>query len=173
MKKFSHCHFCGSRYESESWPRVCLNENCKQMHWSNPLPVVVLLVPVIREVQSFPTGHEETGILLVRRSIPPHIGQLALPGGFIVTGETWQQGAARELFEETGIEVKPGDIEHSVTLSDETNHLLIFCYTPSIDATELDCFHTNEEVSELIVASKHVELCFPMHSEQLRKYFGK
>jgi ADP-ribose pyrophosphatase YjhB (NUDIX family) len=133
------------------------------MHWSNPLPVAVVLVPIVR-------AQEKVGVLLVRRLIPPHIGEVALPGGFVVTGETWQQGAARELFEETGIEVDPAQMQHVETFSDDQNHLIVFCSSPVVDAKELECFHTNEEVSELIVTNEPVELCFPTHTIQLRKY---
>jgi 8-oxo-dGTP pyrophosphatase MutT (NUDIX family) len=40
---------------------------------------------------------------VVRRAIPPARDTLALPGGFIDYGESWQNAAARELREETGI----------------------------------------------------------------------
>lgn len=146
-----------------SWPRVCLNQECKQMHWSNPLPVAVVLVPIVR-------NNEKAGVLLVRRLIPPHIGEVALPGGFVVTGETWQHGAVRELFEETGIEVDEKDVQHIETFSDDQNHLIVFGSTPEVDSKELECFHTNEEVSELIVTNEPVELCFPTHTIQLRRY---
>jgi ADP-ribose pyrophosphatase YjhB (NUDIX family) len=46
-------------------------------------------------------------VLLVRRNIEPQIGQLALPGGYMNLGETWQQAGARELFEETGTIIRP------------------------------------------------------------------
>ena len=51
-----------------------------------------------------------TGVLVVRRNIEPQIGQLALPGGYMNLGETWQQAGARELFEETGIVIRPEDV---------------------------------------------------------------
>ena len=35
-------------------------------------------------------------------------GKIALPGGYQMQGETWQQAGAREIFEETGIKINPG-----------------------------------------------------------------
>ncbi len=47
-------------------------------------------------------------VLLVRRSKPPGMGEWALPGGRIETGETLQQTAEREVLEETRIRVRAG-----------------------------------------------------------------
>ncbi|MBD5359701.1 MAG: NUDIX hydrolase [Bacteroides sp.] len=43
-------------------------------------------------------------VLLIRRGIDPYKGLWALPGGFLTPDETAEQGAARELMEETGFE---------------------------------------------------------------------
>lgn len=42
-------------------------------------------------------------VLLVERGLEPFKGQWALPGGFLKMDETAEQGAARELHEETGV----------------------------------------------------------------------
>ena len=47
-------------------------------------------------------------LLLVRRGRPPFRGKWALPGGFCDVGETTQECCAREVEEETGVEVRVG-----------------------------------------------------------------
>jgi 8-oxo-dGTP diphosphatase len=43
--------------------------------------------------------------LLIRRASPPLQGEWSIPGGLLEIGETLEQGVARELAEETGLEV--------------------------------------------------------------------
>ncbi len=45
-------------------------------------------------------------VLLVRRANEPLMGQWTLPGGMLELGETLAQGVAREVREETGLEVE-------------------------------------------------------------------
>ncbi len=45
-------------------------------------------------------------VLLVKRRDPPSAGQWAIPGGSVRLGETLQQAAERELYEETGVRVQ-------------------------------------------------------------------
>ncbi len=48
-------------------------------------------------------------ILLVQRGKAPARNQWAIPGGSIQLGETLQQAAEREIFEETGVIIQAGD----------------------------------------------------------------
>ena len=45
-------------------------------------------------------------VLLVRRLLPPSQDLWAIPGGKVKIGETLQEAAEREIFEETGITIK-------------------------------------------------------------------
>ena len=49
---------------------------------------------------------EEGKTLLIRRGNEPLIGQWSIPGGTLELGETLVEGTARELKEETGLEVR-------------------------------------------------------------------
>jgi mutator protein MutT len=49
-------------------------------------------------------------VLLVRRRYEPLAGRWSLPGGTLEVGETLAAGVARELLEETGLEVEVGPL---------------------------------------------------------------
>ena len=48
--------------------------------------------------------------LLVRRGSAPLAGQWSIPGGMLEVGETLLEGVRRELLEETGMEVRVGEL---------------------------------------------------------------
>jgi 8-oxo-dGTP diphosphatase len=48
--------------------------------------------------------------LLVRRGSAPMEGQWSIPGGMLEVGETIFEGVRRELLEETGVEVRVGEL---------------------------------------------------------------
>ena len=52
-------------------------------------------------------------VLLVKRGIDPNKGLWAIPGGSLKLGETLQEGAEREIMEETGITIKAKDPVYS------------------------------------------------------------
>jgi 8-oxo-dGTP diphosphatase len=48
--------------------------------------------------------------LLIKRGSEPLLGEWSIPGGTLELGESLQQGVARELLEETGLEVQVLDM---------------------------------------------------------------
>jgi ADP-ribose pyrophosphatase YjhB (NUDIX family) len=151
---FSHCTYCGHRFpERADWPRRCAE--CAHVSYRNPLPVAVLVVPV-----------EDLGVLMVRRVDHP-VG-LAFPSGYIEHGERWQDAAARELAEETGISVDPVTIRELKVRSGVDETLLIFATAPAITRAELTAFVPSAEVSELVVVpGPRDDVVFPLDAEVL------
>ena len=79
-----------------------------------------------------------TGLVVVRRDIEPFRGEIALPGGFIETGESWREAAVRELREETGLIAKPDEVWlFDVYSSFNGRSLLIFGIVPPRSAEDL------------------------------------
>jgi ADP-ribose pyrophosphatase YjhB (NUDIX family) len=118
----------------------------------------VLVVPVDR------------GVLVIRRNIPP-VGRLALPGGFIDKGETWQAAGAREVFEEAGVVIDPAGIRHARTVSPpDGNVILIFGIAAPVH--ELGGWEPNAEALERVVVTEPTDLAFPTHTDVLRAWFA-
>jgi 8-oxo-dGTP diphosphatase len=49
-------------------------------------------------------------VLLVRRATEPLIGEWSVPGGMLELGETLRGAVSREVREETGLVVEPGEV---------------------------------------------------------------
>jgi ADP-ribose pyrophosphatase YjhB (NUDIX family) len=160
--KNSHCSYCGAAFTAnQPWPRTCAT--CSETSFVNPLPVAVVLVPI------------GAGLLAVRRSIPPGHGQLALPGGYMNVGESWQTAGAREVYEETGIRIDAAKIRDYATLSAPDGALLVFGLAAPLSGP-LPELVENAEVSELaILPGPLIEphaLAFSLHTEVVNRYFA-
>jgi ADP-ribose pyrophosphatase YjhB (NUDIX family) len=161
-RKNSHCSYCGVAFaEEQPWPRQC--GGCGRVSYVNPTPVGVLLLPV------------DGGLLTIRRGIPPAVGKLALPGGYVDLNETWQQAAARELWEEAGIRIDAAEIEDFAARSSETGDgiLMIIGVAKHRTSAELPPFRVTEETTDRVVIPGPIELAFPLHTEIAALYFAR
>lgn len=113
----------------------------------------------------------DDGLLLVRRNIEPGLGKLALPGGYLDLGETWQEGAARELFEETGVRTRASRIREFRVLSSPAGQLVVFGLAEAISARRLPEFAANGEATEMVVETRPRRLAFPLHTRVMREFF--
>lgn len=159
FEKNSCCTYCGTRYpDAETWPITC--GTCGSTNYLNPLPVVVLLVPV------------GEGLVVARRNIEPRKGTLVLPGGYLDLGETWQEGALRELFEETGILISPDEICLYDVSNGLDNTLVISGLAARQPLSSLKPF-SSSETQEIALITGPVELGFPLHNLLIRRYFAE
>lgn len=168
MQRDTFCSYCGARFANAShYPRTCAV--CGVQTWANPVPVAVVLLPV--------TEAGRTGLLVVRRAIPP-VGKLALVGGFVEIHESWQHGAARELREEAGVVIDPAQLEPLWYASSEPrpDRVLLFAVAPVIAASALPPFTPSTEASERAIwygaEVGGEELAFPLHAEAARRFFN-
>ncbi len=58
---------------------------------------------VTTDIAIFTIRQDELKVLLIKRALAPHQGMWALPGGFVRLDESLEEGARRELEEETGV----------------------------------------------------------------------
>jgi ADP-ribose pyrophosphatase YjhB (NUDIX family) len=162
------CSHCGTKYEPPlAYPRTCAA--CKTQVWANPIPVCVALVPIVH-----PQG---TGLLTIRRAIQPQLGRLSLVGGFLEEHESWQAGCAREVREETGIEIDPGGLAPLwyASSSPKPNRVLLFALARELDASRIPSFTPSTETSERGIVFGFGKLddvfAFSLHAEAARRFF--
>jgi ADP-ribose pyrophosphatase YjhB (NUDIX family) len=112
-----------------------------------------------------------TGLTVIRRTIEPQRGRLALPGGFIDHGEDWRDATVRELHEETGIVADPADVRLADVLSSPGGHLLVFGLLPERAAAELPASLPTKETEGWEILPQPTELGFPLHTEAAHAWF--
>ena len=160
LQRNAFCSYCGNRFpEGAAYPRQCAG--CGSFTYLNPIPVAVILLPV------------DDGLLLIRRNIEPRKGLLALPGGFVNYGESWQAAAARELHEETGVVISAGEVTLFDVLSAPDGTVLVFGLAPPRKWEQIEQFIPNEETQETTILQHPEELAFPLHTQVVANYFAR
>jgi ADP-ribose pyrophosphatase YjhB (NUDIX family) len=152
----THCSFCGEKFTVNAWPRTCCA--CGNTSYLNPIPVAVVLLPV------------SNGLVVIRRNTEPQKGTLTFPGGYIDSGETWQEAARRELLEETGFEVTVDEISLYDVQNGLDNTLVVFGLAAKQPLERLQPFSSNE-TQEVLLIREPIELGFSMHTEMMKRFF--
>ena len=138
---------------------VC--DGCGKTHYQNPNVLVAVYVCV---------GEK---ILWIKRGIPPAVGKWAMPGGFMENDETPEAAAARELREETGIDIDAGQmmlVSVSSILNMAQTHLVFRCHfdeTPAFTCTgeATECCWFDED------SLPWEELAFPTIEPHVRQVY--
>lgn len=158
-----YCSHCGLEVvlripEGDDRERfIC--ERCDFVFYNNPR-MIVGCVP-----------EHDSKILLCKRAIEPRAGYWTLPAGFMENGETTQQGAARETWEEARARVVD---QHLYRLFDipGINQVYMFyrcgiadgAYGVGPESTEVGLFSEDEIPWD--------EIAFPVVYHSLKEYFS-
>lgn len=94
LDKFRHCPICGSEnfHKHDEKSKQCAD--CRFIYYFNPSAATVAFILNAKDE-----------LLVCRRGKEPAKGTLDLPGGFIDMYETAEEGIAREVKEETGLDL--------------------------------------------------------------------
>ena len=131
-----------------------------EVHYQNTPTVVVVLVPL------------RGGLLMIRRALVGEgQGKLALPGGYQMLGQTWQEAGAAEVLEETGVVIDPAGLRVlAVETTPDRRQNLLFCQSPPVEHAGV--FVHDAEVSDVLIIHEPVETAFALHTRMVRSFFG-
>ena len=118
---------------------VCLS--CGTVHYQNPVVIVGCIVSV---------GDK---ILMCRRAQEPGRGRWAPPAGYLECGETLQQGAARETYEETGLTIDPDRLELSGVINMPAIDQILVTFRTALET--LPVLRPGAECLEVAFLSEH------------------
>src|ERR1700730_15305246 len=107
-----YCTECGEgleiRWHAEDQRDRLVCRSCNAIRYENPRILVATMLTY------------QDKLLLCRRAEKPSLGKWNPPSGFMERGETLEQAAARETFEEVGVKVSPSELDlYTVTSLDK------------------------------------------------------
>jgi len=83
-------------------------KRCDFRHFITPIPASAALIL-----------DDQDRLLVIRRGHEPGLGGLGMPGGVIEPEESGEQGASREIREETGLHIAPEAFRYFVSLNNQ------------------------------------------------------
>ena len=156
------CSTCGASVslripDGDNRERFICN-SCDEIHYQNP-KIVAGCIP-----------EWEGKILLCRRAIQPRHGLWTLPAGFMENGESTEQAAMRETWEEAGARVEIRSLYSVFSIPHISQVYMLFrgdlCeghYAPGAESLECELFDAHTVPWD--------RLAFPVVKETLERYF--
>jgi ADP-ribose pyrophosphatase YjhB (NUDIX family) len=141
----------------------CVCAQCGTIAYNNPQILVNTIVV------------SDSRVLLCRRAGPPAAGRWGMPGGFMESGETLEEAAAREALEETGVRLEPRELRlHAVVSLPEISQVYVGFLATVAAHTALVCGSECTEVRFFSEADlPWTELAYPDIGVYLRDYFSE
>jgi len=164
---FNWCYHCGHdslevvNYRQSKCPA------CGYSQFVTPIPAAVALVL-----------DRNNRLLLMRRAHEPGFGKLGLPGGVIEPGEPAELACAREMLEETGIDLPASAYTYLGTCCNRypfqgytwpTLDILFVARTDNFDKAHAVDGEASEIVAVPLAEVGLDELAFPTHAEAVER----
>lgn len=112
------------------------------------------------------------GLVLVERRFEPFIGDWCLPGGFIENCEDPQESAAREVQEETGLEVEIVELLGANTPGHGINVVILFYLARPIGGSLI----AGDDASDVGTFAQDAlpnNIAFPLHRKMIAQFFDR
>ncbi len=157
MRRYRFCPYCGTKLTGIDAAGRPHCESCGFTQYQNSKPCAGALV--VREGK----------VLLAQRRSEPFKGYWYVPGGFLEAGEHPEQGAIREIKEETGLVIRPIHLVgmYIDTYGDDGDYTLNIYYLaeiiggelrPASDVTTLAWFAPEDLPTDLAFGHEHQAL---------------
>jgi ADP-ribose pyrophosphatase YjhB (NUDIX family) len=154
--KYSFCPKCGGNLGLQlidHYERLVCSQ-CHFIFYQNSKPCVGALIV------------EQGQLLLIKRASEPYQGYWDIPGGFLEAGEHPEDGAKREILEETGLHIELGELVGIFMDTYSTTHdaILNLYYLAKVsggetragsDATHVHWFDLNALPANIAFDSAH------------------
>ena len=112
------------------------------------------------------------GIVLVKRNAEPFVNDWCLPGGFIEAAEHPAESAAREVFEETGLEVQVSRLLDASAPGRGINVVILFYEALPVGGNLI----AGDDASDARVFKQHElpsNIAFDLHRQIIHRWFEK
>lgn len=155
------CPYCKSGLVEAEVPGGKIRPACPQcgwIHWKNPIPTAVALIPVGNKV------------LMVKRAIQPQKGDWCLPGGYVDYHESPIETIIREVREETGLDITVVR-QLGLPIITESNHLVTFFLGNAIGG-DMQAGDDAQEVALYTLESLPDNIAFPQHRTKIEDYYA-
>ena len=147
-----YCCECGNITRSEEAGRLrrCLNPACEREYFPRTDPAVIMLITR--------PGPEGGACLLARQANWPD-GMYSTLAGFVDQSESLEEAVAREVMEESGILVKPEDVQYRGSQPWPFPSSLMMGFRAKASSLDLDC--SSDELEDARWFTKTQIAAFP------------
>ena len=161
--KYKYCPHCSAELVIATVEghnlKLCIRDGCKFVHWNNPIPVAVTIIP------------RRHRVALVKRRLDPRKGLWCPPCGFINEGESPSNGAKRETLEESLLNVQVKELPFKIACPQEVNEHVSFFLATSFSG-ELG-YGDDAEGCGWFSIDDLPEMAFSTHHEVLMTWFNR